>query len=154
MNYRRSRRFWIRPVRTSAWWARYRVGQFCFLNCCFITVKCRKYRSRVCTYCLTHEIACHLAFSSVLVWTVENAAKTVVWTRIDRCVFDDTDNGYLWKRISVDGPKWAQLLTVYISKGKQCYMKPLKYKLKRTRQLNKENTRIMCGRAFRPHPGN
>ena len=57
-------------------------------------VKCRKYRSRVCRYCSTYETACDLAFSSVLVWTVENAAKTVVWTRIDRCVFDDTENGY------------------------------------------------------------
>ena len=49
---------------------------------------------RACTYCLTYETACNSAFSSVLVWTVENAAKTVVWTRIDRCVFDDTENGY------------------------------------------------------------
>ena len=24
--------------------------------------------------------------------------KTVVWTRIDRCVFDDNKNAYLWKR--------------------------------------------------------
>ena len=80
------------------------VGQFCFFNYCFRTVKCRKYHSRVCTYCLTYEPACrHSAFSSVLVWTVENAAKTVVWTRIDRCVFDDTENGYFLKRISVDG---------------------------------------------------
>ena len=49
---------------------------------------------RACTYCLTYETAWHSAFSSVLVWTVENVAKTVVWTRIDRCVFDHTENGY------------------------------------------------------------
>ena len=28
--------------------------------------------------------------------------KTVVWTRIDRCVFDGNENLYFWKRISVD----------------------------------------------------
>ena len=29
-------------------------------------------------------------------------SKTVVWTRIDRCVVDDNENVYFWKRISVD----------------------------------------------------
>ena len=28
--------------------------------------------------------------------------KTVVWTQIDRCDFDDNENSYFWKRISVD----------------------------------------------------
>ena len=28
--------------------------------------------------------------------------KTVVWTQIDRCFFDDNENSYFWKRISVD----------------------------------------------------
>ena len=28
--------------------------------------------------------------------------KIVVWTRIDRCVFDDNENAYFWKRISVN----------------------------------------------------
>ena len=28
--------------------------------------------------------------------------KTVVWTRIDRCVFYDNENAYFWKRISVE----------------------------------------------------
>ena len=39
------------------------------------------------------EQSMSLAFSSNLLWTVENAAKTVVWTRTDRCVFDDTKTG-------------------------------------------------------------
>ena len=29
-------------------------------------------------------------------------SKTVVWTRIDRCVVDDNENANFWKRISVD----------------------------------------------------
>ena len=29
--------------------------------------------------------------------------KTVVWTRIHRCVFDDNENAYLWKRIYGQG---------------------------------------------------
>ena len=78
------------------------IGTTLFLKLSFENRgKCRKYRSRVSFehahnyyYCLTYDKACHSAFSSVLVWTVENAAKTVVWTRIDRCVFDDTENGY------------------------------------------------------------
>ena len=38
-----------------------------------------------CAYYLTYDTACPLASSSVLVWTVaENAAKTVVWMRIER----------------------------------------------------------------------
>lgn len=45
----------------------------------------------------------HSAFSIVLVWTVENDAKTVVCTWIDECVLDYTENEYFWKRISVDG---------------------------------------------------
>ena len=28
--------------------------------------------------------------------------KTLVWTRIDRCVFDDEENAFFWKNISVD----------------------------------------------------
>ena len=28
--------------------------------------------------------------------------KTLVWTRIDRCVFIANENAYFWKRISVD----------------------------------------------------
>ena len=28
--------------------------------------------------------------------------KTVVWTQIDRCFFDDKENAYLWKRVIVD----------------------------------------------------
>ncbi len=47
------------------------------------------------------------AFSSVLVWTVEYATKTVVWTRIDRCVFGlmkthTFENALVWT-----GPKTA-----------------------------------------------
>ena len=34
------------------------------------------------------------ALSSILEQTVEYAAKTVEWKRLDRCVFDDTENGY------------------------------------------------------------
>ena len=53
----------------------------------------------------------HSAFWIVLVWTVENATKTVVCTRIDECVRDYTENEFFWKRISVDESKspekWA-----------------------------------------------
>ena len=28
--------------------------------------------------------------------------KTLVWTQIDRCVFDDNENAYFWKRVSVE----------------------------------------------------
>ena len=34
-------------------------------------------------------------------WTVETH-QTVVWTRIDRCVFDDNENAYFWKGNSLD----------------------------------------------------
>ena len=42
-----------------------------------------------------------VAFSSVLVWTGENATKTIVWTQSFWCVFNE--NGAFWKRIRVDG---------------------------------------------------
>ena len=32
----------------------------------------------------------------------QKRTKTVVWTRIDRCVVDDNENVYFWKRVSVD----------------------------------------------------
>ena len=34
-------------------------------------------------------------------WT-NKKKKTVVWTRIDRCFFDDNENAYFRKRISAD----------------------------------------------------
>ena len=56
-------------------------------------------------YCSTYDSACYPEFSSVLAWTVENTAKTVVRTGMDRCIFDDTESEYFWekKRFSVDG---------------------------------------------------
>ena len=38
--------------------------------------------------------------------------KTVVWTQIDRCFFDDNENSYFWKRISVDRA-WTYVCFVY-----------------------------------------
>ena len=38
--------------------------------------------------------------------------KTVVWTQIDRCVFDVNENSYFWKRISVDRA-WTYVCFVY-----------------------------------------
>ena len=38
--------------------------------------------------------------------------KTVVWTQIDRCDFDDNENSYFWKRISVDRA-WTYVCFVY-----------------------------------------
>ena len=32
----------------------------------------------------------------------DNSVETVVWTQIDRCIFDVTENEAKWKRISVD----------------------------------------------------
>ena len=72
------RTFWIRPGRTSPWWDK-------LLSQNREMPKISQSRSfRACTYCLTYETACHSAFSSVLVGTVENAAKTVVWAQMDQ----------------------------------------------------------------------
>ena len=39
--------------------------------------------------------------------------KTVVWTRNDRCVFDDNENAYFWKRISVD--RVIRVITLWLT---------------------------------------
>ncbi len=67
------RRFWIRPK----FWIRACV------NCCFTS-----HYDRISVF-------------ERLVWTIEYATKTVVWTRIDRCVFGLTkthtfENALVW----------------------------------------------------------
>ena len=80
--YRGSRRFWIPPVRTSAWCDHFVSRTVLFQNREMPKIS-QSPIFRACTYRLTYDTACHSAFSSVLVWTVENAAKTVVWGSVD-----------------------------------------------------------------------
>ena len=60
----RDRRFWIRPGRTSAWWDNF-VSQ---------TVVPEEWKEN---FRMPSQ-----RIRGVLVWTVGNAMKTVVWTRI------------------------------------------------------------------------
>ena len=81
----RARRFWIRPGRTSAWWDNF-VSQ---------TVDPEEWKenfrmSRPSLLKLSEEVRPYIEGKStsqrirgVLVWTVGNAMKTVVWTRIN-----------------------------------------------------------------------
>ena len=53
--------------------------------------------------------------------------KTLVWTQIDRCVFDDNENAYFWKRVSVGRALEQQCLeknwkrvSVYGALGPRC----------------------------------
>ena len=57
------------------------VGQVCLLLAC-------AYRLA------TSHRSYHLVFSIVLVWTVENATKTVVCKWIDECVLGYTENEF------------------------------------------------------------
>ena len=53
--------------------------------------------------------------------------KALVWTQIDRCVFDDNENAYFWKRVSVERALEQQCLekngkrvSVYGALGPRC----------------------------------
>ena len=81
----RARRFWIRPGRTSAWWDNF-VSQ---------TVDPEEWKenfrmSQPSLLKLSEEVRPYIEGKStsqrirgVLMWTVGNAMKTVVWTRIN-----------------------------------------------------------------------
>ena len=89
----RARRFWIRPGRTSAWWDNF-VSQ---------TVVQEEWKenfrmSRSSLLKLSEELWPYIEGKStsqrirgVLVWTVGNAMKKLVWTRINWCVFGKTN---------------------------------------------------------------
>ena len=56
--------------------------------------------------------------------------KTVVWTRIvDRCVFDDNENAYFWKHISVDraSDKCFQTCGFFKKKRMFVFNEPIQY---------------------------
>ena len=81
----RERRFWIRPGRTSVWWDN-------FVSQTVVPEECKEnYRmSRPPLLKLSEELRPYIEgkstsqrIRSVLVWTVGNAMKTVVWTRIN-----------------------------------------------------------------------
>ena len=83
----RARGFWIRPERTSAWW-----NNFVSEN---VVPEEWKKNFRM----LSQRIR------GVLVWTVGNAMKMVVWTRINCCVFGKT-NPYIFESALVwTGPR-------------------------------------------------
>ena len=46
-----------------------------------------------------------LPFLNALVWTVKNASKRQLWTRIDRCVFADNKNALVWTGPYCDTPR-------------------------------------------------
>ena len=50
----------------------------------------------------TYVTACNLIVFGCFNVDSRKPIKAVVWTWIDRCVFDDKEKAYFWKRISVD----------------------------------------------------
>ena len=55
-----------------------------------------------CTYSSTYVTTCNSMVLERFSVDSRKRIKKVVWTRIDRCVFNDNENAHFWKRISVD----------------------------------------------------
>ena len=103
----RVKRLWIRPGRTSAWWDNF-VSQTVVLE--EWKENFRMFRPSLLK--LSEELRQYIEGKStsqrilgVLVWTIGNTMKTVVWKRINGCVFDKT-NPYTFESALVwTGPK-------------------------------------------------
>ena len=71
----------------------------------------KKYHRHVCWSCsmVIEFNLCHNAqlyhFQTLKCGQSKSMIKTVVWMRIDRCVFNDNKNAYFWKCTSVDSPR-------------------------------------------------
>ena len=77
-------------------------------------------------------VACAiLSFWNVLVWAVENASKRLCGRESlhDRCVFDDNENAYFWKHISVDraSDKCFQTCVFFLKKRMFVFNEPIQY---------------------------
>ena len=91
------RRFWTRPGRTSAWWDN-------FVSGIFIPEEWRE-NFRM-SGCLVTKTDVFLSVFGGQVWTVENAAKTLVWTKNFLSVFKKQKTEVFENALVWTGPCW------------------------------------------------